>query len=424
MSSPGQHDSSGDGQAMAVAAVFGLFLLVLFWVAYGQTVLWALLEVARFLMVPPTWLAAVLPADYIANYNKVATYLNSAADTGLVESDMAIVYRFLSRSYYFVFLIPIAWLSIALWRRPVALQYRGKLTLQQLILRNMRYYPQIRPAFFHDLLETDPDKGPFARAMDYRGFAEKHALLLDENDAPVPWRSWYSDADDPTTYEGGETGDPSKPRVPVPFPAKGLDGPATRAVFAAQLGPLWDGHESLPVFHRALFGVLVARIARDKLAADAALVQMNASWTEKPNGRHRMKCKLALRLAAKHHDKFEVSHLYSKHAFRNTLFAALLTEAQGRSGSFPTSMFLWLKVVDRTLFYAMNQVGRAVGWPEAAGVRSHFLAETHRSERVDQPVVEPAVRALAAHLAKESYLDISQPIREPSREQVDPADAG
>lgn len=397
-----------DDMVVILVMLAGVMLLgYIGWTLFGDTILLFLMEGARWLLTPPRWFVNWLPVSYIDSYNNVARYLVNTPASDYTLDAAKVVYRFISMTYYFVLLPFVLWLAYALYRRPIAAEFEGGLTLKQLIARNKRYYPQIRPAFFHDLLNEDPDHGPFARALDYRRFAERHNILLDANDTPTHWREWHSDITDPSTYDQEATGNPDEPRIPVPYPAPRMSGPRVRALLRAQLGGAWTGNKSLPPFHRALFGVFAARIARDKTGADAALFQLNATWMEakKAGKAHRMNCKKALALADKYGDHIWVNQVIKRHHFTNVVFSALLASARDRSGKLPTSMFLWLKVVDRPLYYSLNQVGRRVAWIEAAGVRAHEKAELKDQAAITQPMVEAGLRQIGISLIKESYLD-------------------
>lgn len=64
-----------------------------------------------------------------------------------------------------------------------------------------------------------------------------------------------------------------------------------------------------------------------------------------------------------------------KHAnYANSFFMALFAFAK-RRGVVPTSLFGWVRALDRTLWYSLSQVGRRVGISEAAGPWSQYMAE-------------------------------------------------
>ena len=65
----------------------------------------------------------------------------------------------------------------------------------------------------------------------------------------------------------------------------------------------------------------------------------------------------------------------NKHAWKYTAFIAMTKAARKESGVLSTSLFLWLKLVNRTLWYTLNNTGNAVASVEAAGVHAHYKAE-------------------------------------------------
>ena len=64
-----------------------------------------------------------------------------------------------------------------------------------------------------------------------------------------------------------------------------------------------------------------------------------------------------------------------KHAWKCTALVATLRLARKEGGVLPTACFLWLKLVDRTLWYTLNNAGNAVSSVESAGVHAHYRAE-------------------------------------------------
>ncbi len=61
-------------------------------------------------------------------------------------------------------------------------------------------------------------------------------------------------------------------------------------------------------------------------------------------------------------------------AFQLPLFMALLTEAR-RKGVLACSQFLWLRPVDRPLWYALSQCGGRTAWAESLAAWTHYQAE-------------------------------------------------
>jgi hypothetical protein len=94
----------------------------------------------------------------------------------------------------------------------------------------------------------------------------------------------------------------------------------------------------------------------------------------------------------------------ARHAsYVNVWFTALLRLAR-RRGALPSSLWIWLRPTDRTLFYALNQLGGRAAWVEAAGVWSHYAAEERKGRPLSDPDVSSAVAGLASALRGEGWL--------------------
>lgn len=97
-----------------------------------------------------------------------------------------------------------------------------------------------------------------------------------------------------------------------------------------------------------------------------------------------------------------VRKILAGHAYVRVAIAHLMEAAQ-TTGIITTSDFIWVKAVDRTLHYVLNDVGRRVASSEASGVRSHFIAERDAGRRIPKPQVEDAVKALRSALAESGW---------------------
>ncbi len=87
----------------------------------------------------------------------------------------------------------------------------------------------------------------------------------------------------------------------------------------------------------------------------------------------------------------------SKHAFTYTGLMTLL-EAAREGSTLPPSSFRWLKGRNRTLWYALNCVGKKVSFTESGGTFAHWLLERETKMAVPHPEVTEAVEALRVAL--------------------------
>jgi len=65
-----------------------------------------------------------------------------------------------------------------------------------------------------------------------------------------------------------------------------------------------------------------------------------------------------------------------------------------RSGIVANSSYLWLKPVDRALWYTLNNVGRKAVFTEMGAVHAHWLAEKKLGFALTEPMVEEAIYGL------------------------------
>ena len=97
-----------------------------------------------------------------------------------------------------------------------------------------------------------------------------------------------------------------------------------------------------------------------------------------------------------------VQKVIQSHAYVLTTMASML-EAAREDGVQASADFLWLKPLDRRMWYMLNTVGRQTPFAEVAGPFSHWTAEKEMGRKLLVPMVEEATNALDIALKEIIY---------------------
>lgn len=89
-------------------------------------------------------------------------------------------------------------------------------------------------------------------------------------------------------------------------------------------------------------------------------------------------------------------------AFELPLIMAILNEAR-KKGVLASSQFLWLRPMDRPLWYALNQCGGRAAWPEGLAAWAHYQAEELEKATLDDPHIESAISSLEKTLGAQGW---------------------
>jgi intracellular multiplication protein IcmP len=254
-------------------------------------------------------------------------------------------------------------LAVVLYSSDITLKFRKSYDMKKLREQEQFNWPAIMPVCKEDLVSQDVNQGPWAMAMTPMEFARKNNLLKKDDallDNPVPGQEMTA---------GVRRGD-------------------AKRVFTLQLGPYWDSFEHCAPQVSALAAVFMARINRDRDAATLILAELDKSYVAgKPN------YSVAKPVLEKYKNTEIVQEILVKHAYTLTVMATLLAKARD-DGVVPCSEFLWLKPVDRRLWYMLNCVGRQTPYSEVAGVFAHWKAEKEMGRRSLVPMIDEAIKAL------------------------------
>lgn len=248
-------------------------------------------------------------------------------------------------------------------------------SMRDLVHAEKNNWPQIAPVANLDLVKTDINKGPWAMALNPMDFCKKNNLLEEYKRPP---------------QEGMSRKEWSKVEVR-------LKRGAANKLFAIQLGQMWPGINRVPPHIKALFGAFAARVNGDGKGAAELFANINKSSMTK------LDFTGADELLKKHYDTKLVKKVVNSHAYLLTVMAEMLEAARSDGVQAPAD-FLWLKPVDRKLWYMLNTVGRQTPFCEVAGPFAHWTAEKEMGRPLLVPMVEEATNALEVALKEIVYI--------------------
>ena len=254
-------------------------------------------------------------------------------------------------------------LAIYLYQSNIILKYRRAHSMKTLRAQEQFNWPAIMPIVKEDIVAADISKGPWAMALTPMEFAQKYQLLRKDDallDNPVPGMEMTA---------GIRKGD-------------------AKRVFTLQLGPYWEGFDHCTPQAYALAAVFIARMNRDRTSANLILETLDRTCSAgKPD------FSVARPILKKYENTEEVQEIIGKHAYMLTVIASLLEGAR-QVGVVPSAEFLWLKTVDRRLWYMLNSIGRQTPFCEVGGPFAHWKAERAMGRRSLVPMIDEAIKAL------------------------------
>jgi intracellular multiplication protein IcmP len=253
--------------------------------------------------------------------------------------------------------------GIIFFRHPL-LKFKTVYTMAKLRQSESVIWPQINPTMHLDLVSENIFEGPWAMPENPMEFAKRNRLI---EELPVPI--------DPFLAKRG--------LIEI-----NIISDRARVVFSNQMGPLLGDLNQLPIHTKALFGIFAARAVNDTKGANELMTNIARSCAKgKPDFTG------AQELLRKHYNTKEISKIFSMHAYVYTMMTSLLEHAR-TNGVLATADFLWLKPIDRRLWYVLNCTGRHTAFCEIAGPFSHWRAEKALKRKVMRPMVDQAIVAL------------------------------
>lgn len=188
-----------------------------------------------------------------------------------------------------------------------------------------------------------------------------------------------------------------------------LDEEDSLEVLHKQLGSHFTGFDGLSTCRKAAAAAFLAYAGGDKKACLAILDAVSSSYKEADST---ASCsilqneKFIEHLATawdKHKKILEETCLLRHAAFELPWFMALLTRAR-QKGVLASSQFLWLRPMDRSLWYALNQCGGRAAWAEGFAPWAHYMAEEWAGKSLMEPRLDDAFTSLRDALDAQGWL--------------------
>lgn len=330
--------------------------------------LWELLGIKWVMSSLTNWFDFPFFVNHIAKLESLSTYIYHNLNTTLGFKDLMhlsiIIGEYLRYPLGFLMII-FAWM---LHFSGSSRNFRHVYTTKTFRHLEKKNWPQITPVVNLDLVNQSITKGSWAMALSPMDFCKENNLI----DLKILERSCQTKLRCDDAYK----------------------------VLALQLGPKWNGVEFLPIYLKALFAIFAARINEDKKSAETMLDQISSSAVTIDV--NKMDFHGVDELLKKHASSKRVAKIVARHGYVSTVLASMLNGAR-KIGVLASSEFIWLKPLDRRMWYMLNTVGRATAVAEICGAFSHWLAELKLSKPLVAPMIEEGIRGLEVALSEIIY---------------------
>lgn len=275
------------------------------------------------------------------------------------------------------FIILLIWMAYYIYSHHILMRFTRRYDTRSLAIQETKNWPQIKIVSKLDLLSHDLDEGAWAMAMTPMQYAKKNKLAVIEFADVVG--SGFS-------------------KIQAPEFKVALDRTRAERAMGAQLGRPWQGASAMAPHRRAIFAVFIAKGCRDSKKAQELIYQLADSA-----GDGNLNLSGADDLWKKHYKNSMVEKICASHAYEFTVLASMLQFAR-EDGVLASADFLWVKPLDRRLWFVINNVGRQTPCAEVGGIFCHWYNELALKRPLSMPVVDAAVDALALALSEILYI--------------------
>ena len=177
-----------------------------------------------------------------------------------------------------------------------------------------------------------------------------------------------------------------------------------RRAMEVQLGPPWkELSNALPHVQALLALMYVNRYKGDAESRNVAENLTKAFVSSSSRKRDKAFLEVVRPILADSKFSARMTKWTSRHAWTNTAVISVYGRCGpfqdwggGNAGVLPTASFLWLKEIDRRLWYALNNVGRRAFHVEGAGAICHFFHERLADQPIETPIFDEAIMGITS----------------------------
>jgi len=362
---------AGEKEHSAVV-VFVMFMLVLAIFGYGIWFIWGkyILNALKWICLSELYIIDIFVMNPIIGQIKeilLSSNIDSLTWSGTIEPSLLFVGNYMKYPFAIIF----SYMAYIAYKENAREMLREKMGLEEMIEFQAKAWPYIKP-----FVNYDPGKESSRRTG---GVVPRKLLCFAEALSPEEWLVFHDISIDKNSYE--------------------FDENKAKEAFEGQLVDRWRGTAKLKEHERALFAAFALKGARKRKDADEFLGELSSCWTRehgfRPTKKINKRITKILRDPNIGHESVKIAN---NHAYVNTAMLAVLDYARKRGGVLAPSQFVWLKGVDRVLWYALNSLGRRTYFSEGSGSISHYYIEKGINKALVTPNVNNAVESLHTYL--------------------------
>lgn len=368
---PQAQQNPGDANGALWLSALVIVAAVIIWYFFHSQIAYGILKIKlweSYLFNPVTSLFRPLQMD-LSQMTIADGGRYSITDISNIATDVGDYFRYIT-------VVVLLVLAAKLYLGNNVLKFRHIYSIQKLITEEQRNWPTLTSVQGVEIDKMPLDQAPWGMSLPPMLFAKKYQLLDVQR----------------------INQDKEHLSTDVKYQVS-LKRAKAKQVFLMQLGNYWRSADALPVHAKALFAMFAAKHHGDKEAVNQLNRQIALSAVD--NSTH-LNFQGVEELLAKYKSNKAVLKICNKHAFNYTVMAAMLEFAR-EDGVYASADFLWLKPIDRRLWYTLNSVGRKTPFAEVGGIHAHFMAEKIYGRKILSPMVDAAVNALEIALSEVLY---------------------
>lgn len=301
----------------------------------------------------------LLISHFSPSYDSLIAWMQQAVNAKVSFQDLKFLAVDVGEPLKYPCAIVLVMMAVILYLFHPGSTYRGFENMRSLSNKMRSAFPVIEVVSELNLANEPIELGPWAMALTPIEFAKKHKLL----------------------YR-----DPATQKVLV-------DRNRAKTVFVEQLGAKWTGIAALNSHERAIFAALALYVNYQRDRADKLLEHIAGSANTKAMASAKLNYKGVEEAIVEYGNSAVVQAVIARHAYKLSVFAALLQTGR-LTGIVANASYLWMKPLDRNLWYTLNNVGRKAVFIETAAVHAQLLAERQLGQPIDSPMIDPAIDGL------------------------------